>query len=236
MIIGEPIIIGNSDNYPSVFFHGDDLTSSGNVIMNGQGNIYDGVWINGTTSGHIIHRINSFGAYSYTATQGSKTKSGTININELNDYDINIDFRTYLYNQGDECTSLTGGWIRKYNYDGTGTLTKNATNMQLTCYRRASYGYGLISICTNNKIDLTNYSSLNIEFINESETYRRVELGTTNTKNDSHDYVAKSSDITSPWSWDISEITSEYYPYVLYSYSEDVTSTFTLTINKIWLE
>jgi hypothetical protein len=70
------------------------------------------------------------------------------------------DGRTYLYNAGDECTALTGGWVQGYK-SGTNGFTKNASN--ITMYD-ASGSADEIAIVTNNLIDLSEASTLNVEF------------------------------------------------------------------------
>lgn len=71
----------------------------------------------------------------------------------------------FLYNLGDECTSLTGGWdtvLIERDYLGTHTLTKNADCMSIYCANTSVAGSGLF-IGTTNLIDVSNYSRLYIE-------------------------------------------------------------------------
>lgn len=80
----------------------------------------------------------------------------------------------YLYNYGDECTEITGGFVSKYannatggtGYSGVPTLTKNSDNLQISIPNQ-TYAYndnhnmaGLWHPA--NKIDLTNYTTLNV--------------------------------------------------------------------------
>ena len=53
------------------------------------------------------------------------------------------------YRNGDECTSVTGGWVRN---DGS-EVTKNATNMFMS---------GVSSIRSSNKVDVTRVTTLYI--------------------------------------------------------------------------
>lgn len=62
----------------------------------------------------------------------------------------------YLYNEGDECVDVTGGWTKEsYNTTTNFTLSKASSNMTVTVI-----GTGKSQICTTNAIDLTNYSKL----------------------------------------------------------------------------
>jgi len=66
---------------------------------------------------------------------------------------------SYLYNLGDECTALTGGWSNTYTQFG-GVYTENADNLYLSASgtnfkKQASFA---------NLIDLTNYSYLKIDW------------------------------------------------------------------------
>ncbi len=79
-----------------------------------------------------------------------------------------VDWRTYFYNKGDECTDLTGGWLAMGNLansSGQGTaitpsITKNADSM-LISFKGSQYGVG--HVYTQNRIDLTEFKTITIE-------------------------------------------------------------------------
>ena len=84
---------------------------------------------------------------------GSKTYSITVNV-------------LYLYNAGNECSSVTGGWIgtgknmASWGYAaGTPVITRNSTSMTIGCKVAAE---GAI-IYTKNKINLAGYTTLKYE-------------------------------------------------------------------------
>lgn len=69
-----------------------------------------------------------------------------------------VEWTVYLYNKGDKCTSVTGGYGEKV-YSG-GALTWNTDSVYL--------GYSgstarTTTIYTNNKIDISNFSKLNVK-------------------------------------------------------------------------
>jgi hypothetical protein len=65
---------------------------------------------------------------------------------------------TYLYNAGDEYTTLTGGWAVGYS-GGTGTQSKQADHLALY----ASGANGHRQYDTANLIDLTNFNTVALE-------------------------------------------------------------------------
>lgn len=78
-----------------------------------------------------------------------------------------VSWIMYLYNEGDECVSLTGGWKNRAwgSYDWTtsedmqtGTLTKNSTNMT---WSMSQWGSGVVEVLKD--IDLTPFTTLHAE-------------------------------------------------------------------------
>lgn len=71
---------------------------------------------------------------------------------------------TYLYNQGDTCADVTGGWeAQKDNSKTTPrapTITFNATTMTASIYHNGMSNYWGGVVRTKNGIDLTNYTKL----------------------------------------------------------------------------
>lgn len=77
-----------------------------------------------------------------------------------------VDWRTYFYNKGDQCTDLTGGWLAKGVLTEAGkgvsvkpSITQNADNMTIV-FTGAQYANGLIY--TKNQIDLTEFKTITI--------------------------------------------------------------------------
>jgi hypothetical protein len=70
--------------------------------------------------------------------------------------------RTYLYNAGDECTALTGGWTG-VTIKGNATETKNTDNLYVASNTGVSDGI----FFTNNAIDLTNYTKLMLAYTSD---------------------------------------------------------------------
>lgn len=104
---------------------------------------------------------------------GQKITGTMDNTTEENDDLVILKEKKYLYNNGDECTNLTGGWEKGHN-QGYTTLTKNADSM--TFYA----GNSNYTSCLNtiNKVDLTGYSQLYYE-VNSN---LKMLMGTTTNK------------------------------------------------------
>ena len=71
-----------------------------------------------------------------------------------------------LYNWGDECTSVTGGWGRVVPFwqdytSGSGSYI--AHNSETLDVKSKGWG-GNYAVCTQNPVDLTNYNKLYIKF------------------------------------------------------------------------
>lgn len=138
----------------------------------------------------------------------------------------------YLYNLGDECTDLTGGWTSS----GTGTysVTKNSDNVYLYGqYVRGSH-FGTVNFKTTNSIDLSKYSSLHIEYYDFSYS------GTPSTSEGGCVFAGKSIAIKDVATsgvivCDIVDKTSGTIDITLYPATESGTLTVSMYIKRIWL-
>lgn len=65
----------------------------------------------------------------------------------------------YLYNKGDRCTALTGGWTGSARHS-VGSWSESNGVMSINCY-----GITMMWLHTVNMIDLTNYSKLCINVL-----------------------------------------------------------------------
>jgi len=114
---------------------------------------------------------------------------------------------TYLYNEGDECVSLTGGWIVYKDYYASGSQ-KNATNIRL--YWSGGSNIGSSNTYTSNAIDVTNYSKLVIRWVCDAiyspNRYYGWALGDKSTSTDLASGKTTFAEVTS--TYDISSLTS----------------------------
>ena len=126
---------------------------SGTFFENaGTGEFVAGPEIPQTFDGFLIKPIRDFGTWTVTATDGTNTATQDVLVDVITEYEIEMDLiKPYLYRNGDERESVTGGWNERYVYDsgytGTHTCTKNYDNIELYLYQ-----YGSNMIVTSNKI------------------------------------------------------------------------------------
>ena len=148
----------------------------------------------------------------------------------------------YLYNEGDECIDVTGGWTgyrREVNsvYEYSDAITKDYSSF--TINNSETWGYtadNYFFAITNNTINLSRYSKLHVVFSLSgiSGTQNNLELVTSQQVNISNPSVR---DI------DVSMASSEgdhHYIYSLNNYSGGYIALISYrcanTITKIWVE
>lgn len=79
-----------------------------------------------------------------------------------------VDWLVYLYNEGDSCVDITGGWVANANMKLNGSANKPAN----VTFNATNITTKLGSVCianTVNKIDVTPYSTLNF-YVDVQET------------------------------------------------------------------
>lgn len=95
---------------------------------------------------------------------------------------------TMLYDNGDECEDITGGWEKAYQYytesmnGSSGKVIKNTTSISICGANKA---YGSCGVATNNNIDSTEYEILTILWQSSSEVTTRSLSTSGNTYNQS---------------------------------------------------
>lgn len=141
----------------------------------------------------------------------------------------------YLYKDGDECTSVTGGWVKAHESNSTQakSFTKKADAM--VCQAR----YSVIGCRASNPYSVNDYNFIKFEvsFSNGSDGW--IALGVTYKAEDESGYRAKITNkdnmTKKTLSVDISSMGGFLYPYA-YVFMDGRNATGTLTIHKIWLE
>lgn len=115
------------------------------------------------TSGTWACIVPNAGTWTATSTSGTETDSKAIAIaTDGQNTSVELSYATYLYNLGDVCDTLTGGWqaIGKYNapidnggYKGSPSAVNGTASLDI------SLGGSCGLVVTKNKIDLTGYQS-----------------------------------------------------------------------------
>lgn len=138
---------------------------------------------------------------------------------------------TYLYNLGDECTDITGGWILNRGSSQTphteGTGSKNSTSISLTANDGKVKG-----VRTINMIDLTYASYLTINVTSQSTTERLLMFGASQNDrcNDGWAAYINISD-GGILTLDVSGLTGKYYVGVTITSSYDCVAS--VTFNSV---
>lgn len=109
--------------------------------------------------GWLFDKLKSYGTYTITATNGTDTVTQDVLVDMATQYNIEMSYKLYLYNLGDECESVTGGWGNGWLYN-SGSCIKNEDHIQLYAKRATQVAIGIV---TNNFIDTSEYSKLCVE-------------------------------------------------------------------------
>lgn len=160
-------------------------------------------------------QFDSTTPWTVTATLGTETASETVLITTNKEYEVELSYSLYLYNNGDLCTAVTGGWsyaafLNTSNYSA-GTL--NTAHNGTTCYLSANGVNKQISAVTVNKIDVTNYNALRIEvsdYTFAGSGYRELDLVSSRGSASSPAAQVR-IESTGIFDVDVSSITGSYY-------------------------
>jgi hypothetical protein len=151
------------------------------------------------------------------------------------------DNKTYLYNQGDECTALTGGWVGGYQAASL-NITKGASTIAVTLPTTAPTGTTYqAAIETSNYIDLNNYTTLNfnVTSVTNVDGGRFVCLSTSSSKA-STVYTGSAADFanfntTGVKTIDISALNGNYYIRAGIYRESTTNPLLSITFDKAWL-
>ena len=177
-------------------------------------------------NGSYTFTVNETGEWTVTAENESSSKSETVNVTESKAYSVSIAFTLILFQNGSDNTAVTGGWTSKtgnyVGFDAGGNTYKE------------SY--------SNNKVDLTGYSTLNFLF----PVYFCVaglSCGASNAKTGSPNQALSNlnptnesqSNITA--TVDVSEINSaQYIGFYSPTIGGEYSYVYRAKCSKIWLE
>lgn len=110
------------------------------------------------TSGKAIFTVPFAGTWTVTITNGNKSKSKAVEITaEGQTESIILRYELLLYDAGDQCTDVTGGWIAMPQ---TGYVTNNPIFNDNNFVVEPTNSNGECGMVTTNKIDLTNVKTL----------------------------------------------------------------------------
>ena len=114
---------------------------------------------------------SEYGTWTVTAALGSDTASKTVAVSTNRKYDVELSYYDYFYNLGDTCDAVTGGYIQLQSGDisaaeASALLAYNTDNVEIGPSSNTSRHTG---IATDSMIDLTNYSTLFVDYTSDGE-------------------------------------------------------------------
>lgn len=131
-----------------------DLVSKSFFTNAGTGTFTASAELPSVISGWLFDKLKEYGIYTITATNGTDTTTQDVLVDMVIEFDIEMSYKLYLYNLGDECESVTGGWSAK---NSNGSFTKNSTSFILANGYANTNGLG---VSVNKLIDLSKYTKL----------------------------------------------------------------------------
>ena len=126
---------------------------------------------------------------------------------------------TYLYSPGDECTDITGGWEPcKYKTETSGSIETLPTTEKGSASIKISFnssGYRAGALFTMKAVDLTDYSTLEIDVEDVGTVANTVFIGISATKENNYSPAARETiSNTGMADLDVSGFTGAYYIFV----------------------
>lgn len=132
--------------------------------------------------------VKNIGTYTIRGTNGNNIKNIDIVIDTIGRYECTIQYKVYLYNNGDQCEDVTGGWL---GFGGTtGGTTSNNPSFASTYISIPANYWGGGAIITSNKINRRGYTKIGINYnISGVVSYSGADINTCSeytTKNTSY--------------------------------------------------
>lgn len=153
-----------------------------------------------------------------------------------------VDTNVYYYNLGDECTALTGGWVEGFS-EYTGSQSKQSTWLEQ--YAKVDLYGASRTYVTNNAVDLTNISTLNIEIEATSGSGGTNSWGglqcSSSDKTGTSDVDAQAVAFSPPFtkktlSVNTSALMGSYYLKVRVNTNSTIGNSITTKTTKVWGE
>lgn len=191
------------------------------------------------TSGKALFNVPALGTWTVSCTDGSNTASKDVSITtEGQNESVKLSYFTYYYNKGDQCTEVTGGWIKTTRNGSGGSLAFNQASM--TLYANA---YQVrVNAATKNGVDLTNiktlYFSVKSATTYGTQGYPQILISTRNDPDSANtgDYVARktlsASSSFSEVSIDVSALTGSFY--IVFTGLNGDSGPATIEVQAVW--
>lgn len=187
----------------------------------------------GSTETQHTFVVKNVGEYTVKSTLGENIYSSNVLIETVGQYPVAITGKLYLYNLGDECESITGGWNAK---NSNGSFTKNSTSFVLANGNINTNGLG---VSVGKLIDLSKYTKLVTQWACELtgsssgvDTNARVGFSPDASKGDLNMNPYERKDVNYSGLTEVnitSDAVGKYVTFTNYGYIK-------ATVYKVWLE
>ena len=150
-------------------------------------------------------------AWTVTATLGADSASDTVVINSNKEFEIILDYTYYLFRNGQEYTSRTGGWEQKdwsSSYYTAGTFANEDGELKL---KSNGSGPKMVGIVTANTIDVTDFGTLEWEITTRQFKGTHIGLATTQTQEPLSTLFSQDNLAVGTYTLDISGVTGSRY-------------------------
>lgn len=108
------------------------------------------------TSGTWVCTVPNAGTWTVSSTDGDKSKSADVVITtDGQTENITLQYITHLFNNGDTCDAITGGWGT--GAASTGSASISGQQISIVAYAEKSFSCG-----PKNKIDVSEYKALSV--------------------------------------------------------------------------
>lgn len=129
------------------------------------------------TSGTWVCTVPNAGTWTVNSTDGDKSKSTDVVITtDGQTENVTLQYITYLFNNGDTCDAITGGWGIGSTFAGSAIIS----GQQISILANAEK---LFSCGTKNKIDVSEYEALSVTVDSIGDGSLRVYLYATSISN-----------------------------------------------------
>ena len=162
------------------------------------------------TSGTWTCIVPNAGTWTVSSTDGDKSKSADVVITtDGQTENITLQYITHLFNNGDTCDAITGGW--GIGATSTGSASISGQQISIVAYAEKNFSCG-----PKNKIDVSEYKALSVTVDSIGNGSLRVYLYATSISNPA---AKVTTSTTGTVSLDISSV-SGANTVMLYFYSE----------------
>ena len=164
--------------------------------------------------------------WTVTATSGTDTASDTVTIDSNKQYDVWLSFGYYLYRNGDEFTSRTGGWA--WANAGSGTYVNNTSAGQMEVAITGSNYQTFLH--TGNTVSVSEWSA--VKCLIQTNKSLNLITSTSNERNATA-VVSQSTGVLS----DFAEVTLDVSSQMgLYYIGFRTVSSATYAVKAVWCE